>query len=132
MLALHPVEIIVNGHLGTLSTDLATPLAVALAELLTNAVEHAFSDFGGPENEHVGVVTLNLYQAGGNAIAEIRDNGKGLGEDFSLEVPTSLGLSIVRDLVRTQLHGTIEMNSVPYVEGGGTFVRVVVPSELRL
>ena len=34
VLALHPVEIVVNGELGTLSTDLATPLAVALAELL--------------------------------------------------------------------------------------------------
>ncbi len=47
VLALHPVEIVVNGELGVLSTDLATPLAVALAELLTNAVEHAFTDFGG-------------------------------------------------------------------------------------
>ncbi len=121
-----------NGELGTLSTDLATPLAVALAELLTNAVEHAFVDFGGATNEHVGVVTLNLYQIDGNAVAEIRDNGRGLRADFSLDVPTSLGLSIVRDLVRAQLHGTIEMNSVPYAEGGGTFVRVVVPTEVRL
>jgi two-component sensor histidine kinase len=131
VLALHPVEIVVNGELGTLSTDLATPLAVALAELLTNAVEHAFVDFGGTTNEHVGVVTLNLYQENGSAVAEIRDNGRGLREDFSLDVPTSLGLSIVRDLVRTQLQGTIEMKSVPYAEGGGTFVRVVVPTETR-
>ncbi len=132
VLALHPVEIVVNGELGTLSTDLATPLAVALAELLTNAVEHAFVDFGGSENDHVGVVTLNLYQEDGNAVAEIRDNGRGLGDDFSLEVPTSLGLSIVRDLVRTQLHGSLEMNNVPYAEGGGTLVRVVVPTTARL
>ncbi len=100
VLALHPVEIVVNGELGTLSTDLATPLAVALAELLTNAVEHAFTEFGGPKNDHVGIVTLNLYRESDNAVAEIRDNGRGLGEDFSLEVPTSLGLSIVRDLIR--------------------------------
>jgi two-component sensor histidine kinase len=131
VLALHPVEIVVNGELGTLSTDLATPLAVVLAELLTNAVEHAFVDFGGTSNEHVGVVTLNLHQEDGNAVAEIRDNGRGLRPDFSLDVPTSLGLSIVRDIVRAQLHGTIEMNSVPYAEGGGTFVRVVVPTEER-
>ena len=131
VLALHPVEIVVNGELGVLSTDLATPFAVALAELLTNAVEHAFTDFGGPDNEHVGVVTLNLYQEKGEAVAEIRDNGRGLGEDFSLDVPTSLGLSIVRDLVRAQLHGTIEMSSVPYAEGGGTFVRVSVPTAAR-
>ena len=127
VLALHPVEIVVNGELGTLATDLATPLAVALAELLTNAVEHAFTDFGDFDEHHVGVVTLNLYQENDNAVAEIRDNGRGLGEEFSLEVPTSLGLSIVRDLIRAQLHGSIEMSTVADSEGGGTFVRVVVP-----
>jgi two-component sensor histidine kinase len=132
VLALHPVEIVVNGELGVLSTDLATPLAVALAELLTNAVEHAFTDFGGKHNQHVGIVTLNLYQEDDNAIAEIRDNGRGLGEDFSLEVPTSLGLSIVRDLIRAQLHGSIEMKSVAADEGGGTYVRVAVPTTARL
>ena len=132
VLALHPVEIVVNGELGVLSTDLATPLAVALAELLTNAVEHAFTDFGGSDNDHVGVVTLNLYQEEGQAIAEIRDNGRGLGEDFSLDIPTSLGLSIVRDLIRAQLYGEIVMNSVPLVDGGGTFVRVSVPLNARL
>ena len=105
---------------------------MALAELLTNAVEHAFVDFGGTDNDHVGVVTLNLYQQDGNAVAEIRDNGRGLGDDFSLDVPTSLGLSIVRDLVRTQLHGSLEMNTVTHAEGGGTFVRVVVPTTARL
>jgi len=67
VLALHPVEIVVNGNLGVLSTDLATPLAVALAELLTNAVEHAFIGFGGKNNDQVGVVTLNLYLENGEA-----------------------------------------------------------------
>jgi two-component sensor histidine kinase len=131
VLALHPVEILVNGSLGVLSTDLATPLAVALAELLTNAVEHAFIGFGGKDNDQVGVVTLNLYIEEGDAIAEIRDNGRGLEDDFSLEVPTSLGLSIVRDIIRAQLHGTIEMKSVDYAEGGGTYVRVAVPLSAR-
>jgi two-component system, sensor histidine kinase PdtaS len=131
VLALHPVEIVVNGELGVLSTDLATPLAVALAELLTNAVEHAFTDFD-DDRDHVGVVTLNLYQEDGNAIAEIRDNGRGLGEGFSLDLPTSLGLSIVRDLVRTQLQGTIDMESMDVADGGGTYVRVAVPTTARL
>jgi two-component sensor histidine kinase len=130
VLALHPVEIVVNGDLGTLPTDLATPLALALTELLTNAVEHAFVDFGGPDNEHVGVVTLDLSLEGECAVAEIRDNGRGLEDDFNLDVATSLGLSIVRDLVRSQLNGSIEMTSVPYSDGGGTLIRVVVPTEL--
>lgn len=127
VLALHPVEIVVNGDLGTLPTDLATPLAVAIAELLTNAVEHAFTDFDDVDEGHVGVVTLNLSVEDSQAIAEIRDNGRGLGAQFSLEVPTSLGLSIVRDIVRAQLHGTIEMRSVDPALGGGTYVRVSVP-----
>ncbi|MDE3009071.1 MAG: histidine kinase N-terminal domain-containing protein [Acidobacteriota bacterium] len=126
VLALHPVEIVVNGELGVLSTDLATPLAVALTELLTNAVEHAFSDQIA-EVPDAGIVTLQLHRDEGHAVAEIRDNGRGLGANFSLEVPTSLGLSIVRDLVRTQLHGTIEMSSVDSDDGGGTYVRVSVP-----
>ena len=130
VLALHPVEIVVNGELGTLPTDLATPLALALTELLTNAVEHAFIDFGGPENEHVGVVTLNLSLEGDDAVAEIRDNGRGLDDDFMLDVATSLGLSIVRDLVRSQLNGTIEMSNMPYANGGGTLIRVVVPTQM--
>jgi two-component sensor histidine kinase len=50
-----------------------------------------------------------------------------LGENFSLEVPTSLGLSIVRDLIRAQLYGEIEMRTLPVSEGGGTLVRVSVP-----
>lgn len=129
VLALHPVEIVVNGELGTLSTDLATPLALALTELLTNAVEHAFIGFGGSNNDHVGVVTLNLSLDGENAVAEIRDNGKGVDADFSLDVATSLGLSIVRDLVRAQLRGSIDMSRVPYAQGGGTRIRVVVPTQ---
>lgn len=131
VLALHPVEILVNGDLGELPTDLATPLAVALAEILTNAVEHAFTDFGGETNEHVGVVTLNLSREDEWAVAEIRDNGRGLPEGFSVDVTTSLGLSIVRDLVRSQLEGSLEMTSIEKASGGGTYVKVRVPLETR-
>jgi two-component system, sensor histidine kinase PdtaS len=120
------VDLVVTGSLGTLSTDLAIPFAVALAELLTNAVEHAFSEFDGTEGR-TGTVTLELGRDDLRAVAEVRDNGKGLTSDFSLEQPTSLGLSIVRDLVRTQLRGTIEMSSIDPNEGGGAVVRVVIP-----
>ncbi len=131
VLALHPVEIVVSGELGVLSTDVATPLAVALAELLTNAVEHAFVDFTDADPSPVGVVTLRLARHGDEAIAEVRDNGVGVGPDFSLDAPTSLGLSIVRDLVRTQMRGTIEITTVEPAAGGGTLVRVEVPLDAR-
>jgi two-component sensor histidine kinase len=119
----HPVEIMVEGELGNLSTDIATPLAVALAELLTNAVEHAFVEFG--DRGDVGIVTLQLTRQQNLAELVIRDNGRGLPADFSLELPTSLGLSIVRDLIRNQLHGTIEMRNG---EEMGAYVNVRVPT----
>ena len=37
-----PIEIAVEGDLGDVGADVATPLAVTLAEVLQNAVEHAF------------------------------------------------------------------------------------------
>ena len=60
-------------------------------------------------------------------MAEVRDNGVGVGADFSLDAPTSLGLSIVRDLVRTQLRGRIDVTTMGPQSGGGTLVRVEVP-----
>ena len=124
VLSNHPVDFLVNGDLGNLPTDIATPLAIVIAEVMMNAVEHAFTEF---TNEDVGMVTLTLRHEGGHAVAEVRDNGKGLGPKFSIEVPTSLGLAIVRDLVRNQLRGTIEMTSAAPEEGGGTLVKIRVP-----
>lgn len=125
VLTSNPIEFYVDGSLGELPTDVATPLAIVIAEVMTNAVEHAFMSF---DSEHdVGTVTLRLRRDKGHAVAEIRDNGRGLDESFSLEVPTSLGLSIVRDLVRNQLHGSISMSTQNPDEGGGTRVVVRVP-----
>jgi two-component sensor histidine kinase len=120
-----PIEITVDGDLGETTADVATPLAVVLAELLQNAVEHAFED--DPESTEVGHVFLRLHHDAHSLVAEVRDDGQGLPEGFDLESTTSLGLNIVRDLVRTQLDGSIELSSVPGSEGGGARARIVVP-----
>jgi two-component sensor histidine kinase len=52
----------------------------------------------------------------------VRDNGCGLPEGFDIDRTRSLGLSIVRDLVRSQLGGTITMEP-----DDGTVVRLDVP-----
>ena len=124
-----PMEMVVNGSLGMLATDVATPLALALTELLTNAAEHAFVARG-DDDGRVGVISLNLSIEEGRAVALIRDNGRGLTPGFSLDAATSLGLSIVRDLIRAQLHGTIDMISVDADQGGGTQVRVSIPTRV--
>ncbi len=110
-----PVEIRVTGDLGEIAADVATPLAVALAELLQNAVEHAF----GPapaEGEEVapaplGHVHVELDNDGERLRVEVRDDGIGLPEGFDVGRTTSLGLSIVRDLVTSQLDGRITMET---------------------
>jgi two-component system, sensor histidine kinase PdtaS len=53
---------------------------------------------------------------------EVRDDGAGLPEQFSLDTSRGLGLTIVQALVTGELGGSIEMYS-----DNGASVRVKVP-----
>ncbi|HEY6622759.1 MAG TPA: histidine kinase dimerization/phosphoacceptor domain -containing protein, partial [Acidimicrobiales bacterium] len=132
----------VYGELGDVPADIATPLAVVLAELLQNAVEHAFLGAKVGDNEAetdreadpdrspatVGHIDVRLDSKGGRLVVEVRDDGAGLPDRFDIDLTQSLGLSIVRDLVRTQLGGTITMSGL--AEGrSGTVVVLDVPLE---
>ncbi|MGH9046951.1 MAG: sensor histidine kinase, partial [Acidimicrobiales bacterium] len=133
------VQIDVAGDLGDLPADIATPLAVALAELLQNAVQHAFAVERRPlrtprtgkrkfeEQSRGGRVTVGLAHGGEGLTIDVRDDGVGLPKGFDIERTNSLGLSIVRDLVVSQLDGTIEMRRVTKADGGGTLVSIAVP-----
>ena len=116
-----------DGEAGELPATVATPLAVILTELLQNAAEHAFPGAAGPGAVVAGDeplrVHVSLKRNDSELLVQVRDNGKGLPPGFSIEETTSLGLSIVRDLVRTQLNGRIEMHT-----DGGTIVNVIVPT----
>ncbi len=112
----------VQGDAGELPGDIATPLAVALNELMQNAVDHAFpADESGPAEGHVRV---ELTRREGELDVEVVDDGVGLPPDFSLESSRGLGLSIVHGLVTSELGGSIEMR-----EDGGTRVSLKVPLE---
>jgi hypothetical protein len=123
----------VHGELGDVPADIATPLAVVLAELLQNAVEHAFlgakvgDATGSGADAHgerrgktdrtdrslasVGHIDVDLNTRFSRLIVEVRDDGAGLPDQFDIDLTQSLGLSIVRDLVRSQLGGTITMSN---------------------
>jgi two-component system, sensor histidine kinase PdtaS len=114
----------VTGELGEVPADVATPLAVVLAELLQNAVEHAFAeievdgadrpdrvDTAAEGHITVGHIAVLLSSDGSQLSVEVSDDGTGLPEGFDFDVTQSLGLSIVRDLVRTQIGGTIVMSN---------------------
>ncbi len=104
----------VSGSCGEVSAEVATPLAVALAELLQNCVDHAF---GGGE----GQVAVVLGRENGRALVEVADDGRGLPNGFDL-AEAGLGLQIVRTLVESDLGGEISMDS-----RAGTRVRLAVP-----
>ena len=107
------IDIKVTGSTGPLSADLATPLAVTLAELIQNCIEHAFPD------GRSGTVGVELANDDGELMAVVWDDGVGISD----EVPdvARLGLQIVRSLIE-ELNGTFAMTS-----DGGTRVEVRVP-----
>ena len=120
--------------------DVATPLAVVLAELLQNAVEHAFLEFEADEADGstaarvgpapVGHIQVHLVNDLNSLTLEVIDDGSGLPEGFDIDAIQSLGLSIVRDLVRSQLDGTITMRnrSERRPRRAGTVVAIELPA----
>jgi two-component sensor histidine kinase len=121
-----PVAISYQGEAGRLQASIATPLAVVINELLQNAAEHAFPDSPDELAERDPttslVVSVGLERKGGLLRVTVRDNGVGLPEGFSIENTSTLGLSIVRSLVGSQLSGTISMRS-----DEGTIVVLEIP-----
>ena len=106
------------GSLGELSGEVATPLAMVLTEILQNATEHAFA--GGP-----GHVELAVSRRADGLVLRVSDDGRGFPESFDLDRSSSLGLSIVRTLVESELGGSISLGRAA---AGGAEVEVRIPS----
>lgn len=121
LVADHHLEFEVEGDAGEVEATIATPLAVVLAEVLANAVEHAFEDGKTSNGEQPRVLT-ELKNDGRTLRVKVIDNGNGLPEGFSVQKTKSLGLSITRSLVTSQLQGTIEMRN-----DNGTTVDLEIP-----
>jgi two-component system, sensor histidine kinase PdtaS len=106
-----------EGSFGTLTAELATPLAMVLNEVLQNAVQHGFG--GG-----AGTIEVHAQRRDGRLLVCIDDDGCGLPAGFDVRSSTSLGLSIVRTLVESELDGRLEMG---VGDAGGTRVTVDLP-----
>jgi two-component sensor histidine kinase len=115
----HPPEITYEGVATEVPADKATPLAIVVAELIQNALEHAFVEqLGRPPR-----VAVRGYQSDHRLRVEVEDNGVGLPASFDISNTNSLGLSLVKDLVTTQLQGVLELSSGP----DGTTAVVDIP-----
>ena len=108
-----------TGSFGELPAAIATPLVLAVTELLHNAAEHAFPD-GEP-----GSIELIAERDGRDLVVRVRDNGRGLPEGFDLAGSDGLGLQIVRTLVVSELGGDLVMSIPP--DDAGTEVVLTLP-----
>lgn len=102
------------GSFGELPSAYATPLALALNELVTNAVEHGLA---GREGE----VLITATRAETTLTVVVRDDGAGLPEG---KVGAGLGTQIVRTLIQGELSGTIDWHTIT---GSGTEVTIEIP-----
>ena len=103
-----------TGSFGILPSEYATPLSLALTELVTNAVEHGLA---GRDGE----VEISARRQDGELSVRVRDDGVGLAEG---KVGAGLGTQIVRTLIQGELGGTIDWHTL---EGEGTEVTIKVP-----
>lgn len=103
-----------TGRFGVLPSEYATPLALALTEVVTNAVEHGLA---GQE----GLVTIEAQRTDENLRVIVRDTGHGLPEG---RIGQGLGTQIIRTLIQGELGGTIVWQGS---DGEGTTVTIDIP-----
>lgn len=105
----------VEGETGPVPAVTATSLALVLAELLHNAIEHGLG-------AGVGDVTVSLRRTADTLTLSVHDTGSGLPGGFDPVTSGNLGLAIVRTIVQEDLRGTLDFSS-----GRGTAATVRVP-----
>lgn len=111
----------VDVAVGVVIAEVATPLAVAISELIQNALEHAFIRM---QNDQPNI-SVRLEYVDQNLVVTVSDNGIGLEENFSFEKSNSLGLLLVRDLIKNQLNGELILTTE-----NGTKAQITVPVNL--
>lgn len=112
-----------EGSFGVLPPEVATPLALVLAELVQNAVEH------GRTATRVRVVVARQGEGPAARLRlQVLDDGAGLPAGFDRRRDAGLGLQIVGALVEGELSGRLELT--PRERGAEASVDVPVPPSL--
>ncbi len=110
-----PPRIEMTSQVGEVPGDIAGPIAMAVSELLANAMEHSGA----------GVVTIRAdreRRSDGEWLRiEVADDGIGISPGQS----AGLGLQIVRSLIEEDLRGQVEISAGG--EGTGTIAGLLVP-----
>jgi two-component sensor histidine kinase len=101
-LSTHKIHVKKVGTFGTFDSQVATPLALVITELIHNALEHGLANSG----ENLRVEVSRKVES-----CEVRviDDGIGLPQDFKWDQSSNLGLQIVKTLTENELKGSIEL-----------------------
>ena len=108
------IKLRIDGKFGQLDSGLATPLAVALTEVVTNAASHGLG-------EHGGSILITPRQTAKQLTIEVEDNGVGFEKDA---IGKGLGTQIIKTLIEGELRGKISWFSP---KDGGTKVAISIP-----
>ena len=104
----------------SISIDKAMPLGLAVNEIITNAIQHAF-----PNNRR-GVIHIKLSQDNKENIQlNIGDSGIGMSKNIDPQKSESLGLQIIDSLIDKQVKGTYSV-----VVGVGTTYMITFKNNL--
>lgn len=115
------VKIIINMEDIRIMSELAIPVGLIINELLTNALQHAFT-----RRKHGRIGILLSRNQGGRLVLKIEDDGVGIDYVLAKEKKSSIGIQLVEGLVR-QLRGTMTVKSQP--QQGTVFTIVFAASK---
>jgi two-component sensor histidine kinase len=112
------VEITVEGADLYMPSQQATSVALAVTELVQNAMEHAFP------RRAVGRIRILLAQTDRDWVVEVTDDGVGVTAGTDPLGTDTLGLKIVRALATEDLKGRFELSGA---NGAGTRAVLIIP-----
>jgi two-component sensor histidine kinase/HAMP domain-containing protein len=113
------IDLILTTESIFLPIDISIPFGLIVNEVLTNIVKHAFKD------RKKGSVNISLAEVGDKKIMLIiKDDGKGLPEDFEEKSKSSLGMQLIHNLT-SQING-----EMTYTDKNGTELKLIFEKPL--
>ncbi|PRR85468.1 sensor histidine kinase [Clostridium luticellarii] len=97
------IDIVLAGDSFSVNSDKATSIAIVINELLENSVKHAFAECS------KGLIKITIKTGIMYSNISITDNGKGF--DMNQVKVNSLGLNIVKSIIKDKLNGDINIES---------------------
>ena len=97
------LKISIEGDDFQINSDKATTIALIINELIENSVKHAF------KNKKCGTIIVGIKNEGEKAKISVVDNG--IGMEIRKTKKNSLGLQIVKSLVKDKLDGDLNIKS---------------------